>query len=382
MKKHIVIIGSGLAGYMLAKEFRKLDKESELTIITKNNGDFYSKPQLSTALTLNKLADSLSMGSHEKMAQQLDATIITNALVSKIDTDAQVVLHDKRETAYTSLVLAVGAEKLQAPLSGDAVNDVQSVNHLEEYASFRAWLEGKEHIAIIGAGLVGCEFANDLINHGCKVSVFAPEKWPLMGLLPEQIGKVLKEALAEKGVDWHLCRFAERVDKTDAGITLSTTTADYIDVDGVFSAVGLRSNTGLAKAAGVAVREGIQVNKFLQTNVKNIYALGDCAEVEGHVKQYVAPLLQCARALAKTLSGDTTPVLYPAMPVIIKTPACPLALLPPEKGVEGHWKVEGAGRDLNALFYNAQEELVGFALSGSCVTQKMELVKQMPALLL
>ena len=381
MKKHIVIIGSGLAGYMLAKEFRKLDKETSLTIITKNNGDFYSKPQLSTALTLKKHADNLSMGSSDKMSQQLNATIITNVQVNKIDTDAQKVLHDKGEVAYTSLVLAVGAEKLQAPLSGDAINEVQSVNHLEEYASFREWLEGKKHVAIIGAGLVGCEFANDLVNHGCKVSVFAPEKWPLMSLLPEEIGKVLKKALAEQGVDWHLCRFAERVDKTDEGIRLSTTVADAVNVDGVFSAIGLKSNTALAKAAGITVKEGIQVNKLLETSVKNIYALGDCAEVEGYVKQYVAPLLQCARALAKILSGDASPVLYPAMPVIIKTPACPLALLPPEKGVQGHWKVEGAGNDLKALFYNTQEELVGFALSGSCVSQKMELVKQMPVLL-
>ncbi|MCH9744074.1 MAG: FAD-dependent oxidoreductase [Gammaproteobacteria bacterium] len=380
MKQNIVIIGGGLAGYMFAKEFRKHDKESNLTMITQSPGHFYSKPQLSTALTHKKSADDLSMGDPDKMMEQLSATIISGKKVTKINTSDKCIEFDGTTQSYDKLILAVGADKISPPLSGDAIDDVQSVNHLHEYADFLQWLTNKKHLAVMGSGLVGCEFCNDLVNAGYQIEMVALDAYPLMRLVPEAIGRAVQQTFEQAGVIWHLCSSAESVNHRKNKVILETANANEIEVDGVFSAIGLRPHVDLAKAAGLKVNRGVVVNSWLQTSDPDIYALGDCAEVDGHVKQYVAPLLLCARMLAQTIAGQQKQINYPPMPIIIKTPLCPIVALPPEQGVAGEWQVEGSGKDLKALYKDAEGRLQGFALSGKCVSERAALLKEMSSL--
>ena len=88
-----------------------------------------------------------------------------------------------------------------------------------------------------------------------------------------------------------------------------------------------------------------------------------------------------ARALAKTLAGERTPVVYPAMPVTIKTPACPVVVSPPAPGSVGEWKISGATPDIVAEFRAADGKLLGFALTGEGTKQKLALQKELPPLL-
>ena len=93
------------------------------------------------------------------------------------------------------------------------------------------------------------------------------------------------------------------------------------------------------------------------------------------------PLMACARALAKTLAGTPSEVAYGAMPVTVKTPACPLVVSPPPLGSEGQWTVEGSGADIRALCHDAAGALLGYALTGSAVQERLALNRQLPALL-
>ncbi len=376
----IVIIGSGLAGYSVVKEFRTLDKETPIVMITADQGDYYSKPQLSTALTMGKRAEQLNMGTAVDMADKFNIEIKTQTKIIGIDRDKQVVIGDDFHQPYAKLVLALGADKLTAPLTGDGVDDVQSVNTLEEYDAFRAWLGDKKSIAIIGAGLVACEFANDLANVGVRVTMIAPDHYPLQRFVPEQTGRVLESALTDKGVTWHLCRFATEVHRVDNGFNIVLDNMESITVDGVFSATGLVPKTQLACTAELKVERGIVVNAELQTSDPNIYALGDCAEVNGYVLQHIAPLLACARALAKTLSGISTEVTYPAMPIIVKTPACPMSCYPPVDAQQGVWQFSGVAPDLEGQFIDSGGNLAGFALSGNTLRKRAEFMKQLPDL--
>lgn len=376
----IVIVGSGLAGYMLVKEFRKLDPETPLTLLTEDDGHFYSKPQLSTALTQQRDAAALSMGAPEAMREQLNIQLETDCVVTAIDREHAKVMTTKGEYPYQQLVLALGADKLQPPLQGDALDQMQSVNHLSEYAVFRDWLSTKKRLAILGAGLVGCEFANDLINTQYQVDVIAPDPYPLARFVPKPVGLAVKAALSALGVQWHLCRFPESVYHDNHAISVGMDNMQRVTVDGVLSAIGLTPRVALAKAAGLVVKKGIVVNRQLQTSDPNIYALGDCAEVNGHVLLHIAPLLACARTLARVLQGEATDVVYPAMPIIVKTPACPVVAFPPLPGVQGQWTITGEAPDIAALCHDAAGQLVGFALSGSCLSQRATLLKELPAL--
>ena len=143
----------------------------------------------------------------------------------------------------------------------------------------------------------------------------------------------------------------------------------------------LRPRIGIAKDAGLKTNRGILTDQSLRTSADNVYALGDCAEVQGHVLPYVLPLMASARALAKTLAGEPTPVSYGVMPVTIKTPACPVVVCPVPEELEGDWDTEEEGNTVKALFRDRDGNLRGYALTGDAVKEKMKLNKELPALM-
>lgn len=374
----LIIIGSGLAGYMLAKEWRKLDSATPLTIITADDGAFYSKPLLSTALTQQKTPAQLVITDAQTLAQELNANIICQTSVTDIDPMGHTVTLNRQQLTYSRLVIACGAEVIVPPLTGDAIKAVQNVNNLSDYRHFREWLADKKHLAILGAGLVGCEFANDLVNAGYQVTVIAPDAYPLASVLPEPVGLVLQTFLAKQGVDWRLGALATAIHYRDRQIAVTLANNQEILADGVFSAVGLRPRIDLAKRAGIKTERGIVVNRWQRTNDPSIFALGDCAQVDGLVQMYVAPLLQSARALAKVLAGGNDPVHFPAMPIVVKTPALPLVFSSPPAGILGKWHIEGEDHHLRALFHDHDGQLRGFVLAGDKIRDKMPLAKQLP----
>mgnify|MGYP000114837844 CR=1 FL=1 len=383
MSDPITIVGSGLAGYTLARELRKLDAKSSLRIVSADDACFYSKPMLSNALAQNKTAEMLVNTPAAAMAQQLNAEILPHTTVHALDTNAHRLRTSGGELSYSRLVLAVGAQPLRAPMAQGA--DIPlSVNSLADYARFRTALASAHNIAVIGAGLIGCEFANDLAAKGHRVAVIDPSAHPLGRLLPPRVGQALQARLGEIGIEWHLATSVTGIETRANGVSayrLSLADGGEIVVDLVLSAIGLRAHTALAQAAGIVTQRGIVVDRLLQTSAPDVYALGDCMEIEGLVLPFVLPIMQQARALAKTLSGQPTPLQYPAMPVVVKTPALPLVVNPPPPAVAGTWQIEGDGNDLAARFIDAEGRLHGFALSGAATAKKQELARSLPACL-
>lgn len=381
MSDPIIIIGTGLAGYNLAREIRKLDKEVALTLITRDDGAFYSKPMLSNGFAKGKTAADLPMADADKMRSDLAANIYTFCSVTGIDAGQHRVTLDSGDVlAYSKLVIAVGALPIQFPLQGDAVDQIYTVNNLVDYARFREAVAGKQKVAIIGPGLVGCEFANDMVTADYEVHLIGPDELPMSRLLPAQAGERLELSLSELGVQWHLQTVVKAVNQHDDQFRLTLANGEEIIVDVVLSAIGLKPDLTLAQTAGLVTNRGIVVDRLLKTSVDDIYSLGDCVELEGLVLPFVMPLMQCARALAATLTGTATQVSYPAMPVLVKTPACPIIVSPPAFDAQGEWEIEMLDDGVKALF-KAGNDLLGFVLTGSAVTEKQALTKLLPAVL-
>jgi len=376
----IVIVGTGLAGYGAARELRKHDRETRLILVSRDDGASYYKPDLSEALTKGHAPDDLVKKTAEAMAEELDAEVRTHADVSAIDTAARTVTVNGEALAYRDLVLANGAEPITIPLAGDGGDEVLKVNDLQDYRVFRSRLESADSVAILGAGLIGCEFANDLANAGFTVHNIDPIDWPLQRFLPEAPGRALESALAGLGVDWHLGTMVEGVQRVGDGFELSLSDGGSLNADLVLSAVGLRPDIALAESAGLAVDRGVVVDRELRTSDPHVYALGDVAEVGGHVLPFVMPLMNAARALGKTLAGEPTAVRYPVMPVIVKTPACPTIVYPP-RATDGEWTVSGDAPDLEARYLDAEGKLDGFALTGEATGKRRDYIKEAPPLL-
>ncbi|NOT66873.1 MAG: FAD-dependent oxidoreductase [Methylophilaceae bacterium] len=379
--KPIIIIGSGLAGYGVARELRKLDKLMPLLIVTRDHGDAYYKPALSAALSQDKSPEDLITANVNKASQDFNATILYQTTVRNIDTALKLVVTDKGSFEYQSLVLALGAEVIRLKLEGDGADDVISVNDLWDYKRFREALLGAERIAILGSGLIGCEFASDLIGKGFKADVIGMTEQPLMPLIPAAAGEVLNKRFSEKGVSWHLERKVTSVMRStstsEKALNVILDNGDVINADIVLSAVGLRARTTLAAEAGITVNRGIVVDDYLRTSAADVYALGDCIEINGQTLPYVLPIMHASRVIAKTLAGQPTPVVFPPMPVTIKTQGYPILVLPAPMGVAGEWKLLEDDNGLKMGFVDQENKLLGFVLTEGQITQQAAMVAQL-----
>lgn len=378
----LVILGTGLAAYTLAREFRKLDATSSMLLVTRDGGGFYSKPSLSNALANDKTPAQLQTRTAEQMASELNAEIRAHSEVTGINpATRQITLADDTPLVYERLVIACGADPIRLSFEGDGADAVQSVNDLDDYSRFYGSLENTKSVAVIGAGLIGCEFANDLASREIKASVIDPAAWPLSRLLPEPAGKQFMTGLQGKGVEFYFGTSVKSIWKATPGYRLELADGRQLLADQILSAIGLRPRTALAQSAGIACQRGIVTNQLLETSITGIYAMGDCAEISGLHLPFILPIMHQARALAKTLAGTPTPLTYPAMPVVVKTPACPTVVCPPPVGVEGNWQSEPVEGGLQAYFKSLSGELLGFALLGSATTQSQALAAQLPAVL-
>lgn len=375
----LIIIGAGLAGWSVAREFRKLDTTTPVLMITADSGDFYAKPSLSNAFAQARAPAQLVSTEAMKMAAAQNVTLLSHTRVAAIDSQAQWVRTSDGEHRYSQLVLATGAQPIRVPLAGDGADQVLSVNSLNDFTALHTRLmrengAGPKRVLIMGAGLIGCEFANDLAGAGVAVSVADPADRPMAALLPAEASEQLKTALSGLGVEWHWGSTVTAVQKTNDPegpafeVTLSNGHARRADV--VLSAIGLRADLALAQAAGLACERGVVVDDHLQTSAPHLYALGDAVQYAGgRVLPYVMPIMNAAKALARTLAGSPTPVVFPLMPVAIKTPALPLVVAPPWPGMQGHWQAVDAGV---WHFLDEGSAVRGFTLAGGATSRRAE----------
>ncbi|EJG1638506.1 FAD-dependent oxidoreductase [Vibrio alginolyticus] len=360
----IVIIGSGHSGYQLAAALRAQSETVAITVFTADDGALYSKPALSNALVMNKDGDALQSESALKWESRLNIRVYPHTRVEQIDR-ANSTLHTSiGKYAYSRLVLATGASPIEIPIEGDR-SWVMSVNDLVDYRCFRSELQDKKRIAILGDGLIGCEFANDLIESGYEVTVIGLGQWPMERLIPQQLGESLQSALAERGVQWALQDSIARIEpRSESSAVLHLNSGKQIEADLVLSAVGLKPNVSLAEQAGLEVGRGIKVNQFGQTSDENIYSLGDCVETEQGWQPYIAPINQMIPSVAKSLLGDVAPISLTPTPVIVKTPILPLTIFPVAAEEQGQWYIENQADELTAAFYSPEGAMLGFALLG------------------
>ncbi|VTX89210.1 rubredoxin reductase RubB [Acinetobacter ursingii] len=386
----IVIIGSGMAGYTLAREFRKLNPDHELLMICADDAVNYAKPTLSNALVGNKAPEQIQLGDAEKMSTQLNMQIQTHTWVKEIHADRHELVTEKdgqqNIQPYSKLVLAVGANPIRLAIAGDGSDDIHVVNSLIDYRAFRENLAqcNDKRVVILGAGLIGCEFANDLQNTDHDVTVIDLSPRPLGRLLPAHVAEAFQQNLEQSGIRFVLSTTVEKVTKINDGQDYAVTLANgqTLVADIVLSAIGLQPNISLAKTAEIQTSRGVITNSLLETNQTDIFAIGDCAEVNGTLLPYVMPIMQQARALAKTLSGQTTPVHYPAMPVAVKTPAAPLTVLPAPVDVDVNWETEELEDGMLAKASDAEGTLRGFVLLGpTAAKQRLTLTKLVPDLI-
>lgn len=380
--KPLVVIGSGISGYTLVRQLRALDKEREVTVLTADGGEVYSKPMLSNALAKSQPPEKLVQKSAQAKAAELQCQVIPRCEVRRIDALAHRLETSQGESEYSQLVLATGAHQRVFLPEGAHRDWIHTVNSLDDFRNWYPQLIPGRRVLLIGAGLIGCEFADDLITFGLHVELVDPAPWPLARLLPKLLGETLRNALTDRGARLHLGRKVVKLQRRgNDGFCATLDTGAEIEIDCVLSATGLAPETALARGAGLECGLGVRVDRQLRTSNPDIFALGDCVETPAGFLPFIQPIMVQAKCLAEVLTGKPSVLVMKAMPVLVKTTSLPVVVCSPPASAVGEWSVSGTGRDLVALFKSTDDHLLGFALTGEALKQQAQLLPNVPPLL-
>ncbi|WP_426137769.1 FAD-dependent oxidoreductase [Psychrobacter sp. TWR1-1-1] len=324
--KGIVIIGAGLAGWHVIDAIRAKDKGIPITLITADSGDRYHKPMLTMAISQKKSAADLVRATGIDAAEAANVKLLANTQVTDVDTTTQQlqlisalrsdpVYTNYATIGYDKLVLAMGAHPIFPKSMPEEL--VWHVNHIERFGQLQEKLAtGSQHVAIVGAGMVGTEIAEDLLKAGHQVTLIDLNDAPLSQMLPPKATSRIAQAVNSQGINFlggyqvsAITRLSDgklQVSYEALASATDSSTAEPIEpliVDHVIASTGLTVDDKLPTAAGVEFdrRTGIVVDApTLRTSTANIYAIGDCMSIDGVPCRYVAPL----RAQAATIADD------------------------------------------------------------------------------
>lgn len=324
--KGIVIIGAGLAGWHVIDAIRAKDKDIPITLITADSGDRYHKPMLTMAISQKKSAADLVRATGVDAAEAANVKLLANTQVTDVDAstqELQLVSALRSDPVYTNyatigydkLVLAMGAHPIfPKSLPEDLV---WHINHIERFGQLQEKLAtGSQHVAIVGAGMVGTEIAEDLLKAGHQVTLIDLNDAPLSQMLPPKATSRIAQAVKSQGINFlggyqvsGITRISDgklQVSYEALASATESSAAEPLEplmVDHVIASTGLTVDDKLPTAAGVGFdrRTGIVVDApTLRTSTPNIYAIGDCMSIDGVPCRYVAPL----RAQATTIADD------------------------------------------------------------------------------
>jgi NADH oxidase (H2O2-forming) len=292
MPKRIVIIGAHAAGVDAGSAARKTDRQTEITMVTEEKHAGYSRCGLPFVLggQIPSFNDLIVFS--PSYFQMMKISLKTETKATTINTQNKTVditgKDGKTETLqYDSLIIATGASSFTPPIKGREKQGVNSLRTLDDGEKIdQAIKKGAKTAIVMGAGLIGLETAVALHERGLKVTVveMLPQVLPLP--LDPEMAKMLQDLLEQRGISVLTGKTVEEFLGTDK-VTGIMAGGQRIDADLFVSAFGVRSNTQLAVSAGIALGEtkAIRTNARMETSIKDVYAIGDCAETFGITTQ-------------------------------------------------------------------------------------------------
>ena len=278
--RHVVIVGSGLAGASAAAGLRERGFAGKVTLFGQDRYRPYELPALSKGILIGD-TDHPDWVHEEGFYPEHDIELRTSSRITALRADEQIVI-DSEGTAhhYDRLLLATGSKPKRLPLPGGDRPSLLTLRTLDDANDLRTRLVAGTRVVIIGGGWIGCEVASAARSHDAQVTVVEPLALPLHRVLGSTIGEVFRDLHAEHGVDWKLGIGVESI-SGGAGDTEVVKLSDgsELTADVVVVAIGAGPDVTLAKQAGLSIADngGVVVDAALRTSVPEIYAAGDIA---------------------------------------------------------------------------------------------------------
>jgi len=285
MPRKIVIIGAHAAGVDAASAARKTDRTAEIMLITKEKYTGYSRCGLPFVLGghIENFEDLIVFPPSYYKMMKLNLkteTTVTNINSTNKTVDTTDKMSNNETIAYDSLILTTGAFAFIPPIKGKDKQGIYSLRTIEDGRRIdQAIKKGAKNAAVIGAGLIGLETAIALKERGLNTTVIELLPYVLPVMLDKEMAKIVHEMLEQNGLKIIIGKGVDEILGSEKATAVSVAD-EQIPADIVVVATGVRANTELATKAGVVTGEtrAIKTNPRMETNIKDIYAAGDCAE--------------------------------------------------------------------------------------------------------
>ncbi|MCT4664900.1 MAG: NAD(P)/FAD-dependent oxidoreductase [Flavobacteriales bacterium] len=280
--KHIIIIGNGIAGVTAARHIRKLSRD-KITIISEESSYFFSRTALMYVYMGHmKFEHTQPYESHFWTENKID---LLQDRVEQIETKKQVLhLKSGNEVPYDQLIIATGSKPNKFGWPGQDAHGVSGLYHkqdLERIEKLAPNNKACKRAVIIGGGLIGIELAEMLRARNIPVTFLVREKSFWRSVLPEQESQLITRHIFEHHIDLKLGVNLQEIKTNEQGKVQSIIikeTGEEIPCDFVGLTAGVSPNISFLENSGIETNRGVLVNRKLETNVENIFAIGDCAE--------------------------------------------------------------------------------------------------------
>jgi len=306
--RQLVVVGNGMAGVACVEQILKHSPQFDITIFGDETHANYNRILLSSVLAGEKSSDDITLNPLE-WYQRNDIRLRLGVRVTDINSRERTVTgSDGSITPYDTLLLATGSTAWLPPIQGLDKKGVYQFRTLDDTRALLSRSGPGVKAVVIGGGLLGLEAARGLQVQGCDVTVLHLMSTLMERQLDADGGNYLAGKMEDLGIKVLLNRTTTAILGGDAveGVALSDDTC--IEADVVVVAAGIRPNVELAYAAGLYVNRGIVVNDHMETSNPDIFAVGECVEHRGVCYGLVAPLVEQAKVLAATMTGNKGPV--------------------------------------------------------------------------
>lgn len=283
---HIVIIGNGISGITAARHIRKLS-DHKITVISSETDHFFSRTALMYIYMGHMKYENTKP--YEDYFWEKNRIDLLRAFVEKVDFEAKE-LHlagSNQKMSYDKLVLAVGSKPNKFGWKGQDLLGVQGLYSYQDLQTMEIYTKDIDRAVIVGGGLIGIEMAEMLLSRNINVSFLVRENAFWNNVLPKEEAEMIVRHIKEHHIDLRLETELKEIlpDENGRVKAVLTNKEEEIPCQFVGLTPGVSPNIAFLKNTKLEIQRGILVNHFLETNMENVYALGDCAEFREPIGQ-------------------------------------------------------------------------------------------------
>ncbi len=276
---HIIILGNGISGVTAARHIRK-QSDHKITIISSETPYFYSR----TALMYVYMGHMRFQDTqpYEDGFWSKNRINLVQAHIKDINFDKKFLLAENGDQiAYDKLILAVGSKPNKFGWSGQDLNAVHGLYYKQDLEAMEKYSDGLQKAVIVGGGLIGLEMAEMFLSRKIPVTFLVRESDYWRIVLPPEESAMISRHIKHHGIDLRLSTELKEIidDGNGKACAVITNKGERIDCGFVGLTAGVSPNVAFLKNKGLDIGKGIQVNEYLETNIEDVYAIGDCAEM-------------------------------------------------------------------------------------------------------